>query len=454
MNTNKVNIPTDKKAQLGANKAEFKRLCTEQERLYSPKFEAVFTALYKIAPEQREVYTTNGWNMANLPEAVDTDTINRALSAVRASGKVRRDFTRYAEIVLQGKRLMQQNALLNIEIELANHPQGKQPEGWRFCPMHIIASPDLNRVIEDVLQQEAQKGEGLFANITEIAELPDEALDEFLGVEVYNVVCSLQPYLGELNRYGVTGKTLGKEFTRHLFAYLQKVADHIKADTDKPEAVKMYVFEAIKRLDGIKIWGLIFQILTLQGLLSLLENCTLKEGENGYNEAMDLCIWIADLLGDKLMRFTFTGGLYGEGDKERLQPLCDYLYNTEIGRAVQQAIFERGHLNEQTSIANKLPDGLKTDRAIKYLTRAVEVGYIIPTDTGFKWIMGGKRGLLARLGYFVEKVYCPTNTEQLPEAAINSLFGVSRICSAITQLYNAKRPQKWRTEIDNKIFFD
>ena len=65
----------------------------------------------------------------------------------------------------------------------------------------------------------------------------------------------------------------------------------------------------------------------------------------------------------------------------------------------------------------------------------------------------GKRGSVAMLGYFLERVYCPNNTEKLPEQALNRLFGVARIGSAITQLHNAKKPQKWRKEID-KLFTD
>lgn len=454
MNTNKVNTTPDKKAQWEANRAEFERLCTEQEGLYIPEFERVFTALYEIAPDQREVYNTHGWNMgAVLPEAIDTDTLNRALVATGASDEVRRDFIRYAEVVLQGKRLMQQNALLNIEIEMTNRPQEKQAEGWRFYPINIIASPGLHNIIAEVLQQDAQKGEGLFTNITEIAELPDEALDEWLGVEVYNVVCSFQPYRGELNRYGVTGQTLGKEYTRYLFVYLKEIADYIKTNTDKPEAVKKHIFEAIKNLDGIKVWGLIFQILTLQGLLSLMENCTLKEGESGYNEAQELYNWVFDLLGDKVCRFAVIGYIYGDEDKERLQPLCDYLYHTPIGRAIQDHIFgtpdQQADPDTSTPEAVDLPSELNTERARKYFARAVEREWMATTSTGYKWMFGGARGCLARLGYFVMRVFCPTNTEQIPEQAINRLFGVNRIGGAITQLHQAKKPQKWRAEIDS-----
>lgn len=451
--------PTDLKAQWMQNKAQFERLCDEQEDLYNPEFERVFTALYEIAPDQREVYNTNGWNMsANLPEAIDTDLINRALAATGASDEVKRGFTRYAEIVLQGKRLMQQNALLNIKIEINNRPQ---PEGWRFYPISIFASTTLHTAIVGKLEQDAQRGEGLFSNITEIAELPDEALDEFLSVEVYNIVCSLQPFLGVLKQYGVTGQTLGKEFTRYLFAYLKQVADYIKDNTDKPEAVKSHILQAVKAFDNMPIWGLIFQILTLQGLLCLLENCTLKEGENGYNEAQELCDWITKLLGKKIVWFTLTGDIYGDEDKKRLQPLCDYLYNTEIGRAVQDYIFNRpqsdpDRLNEPS---NSLPDELNTDRAQKYFARAVECGYMTRTATGYKWRYGDNRGK-ARLAYFIERVYCPTRTDKIQARQcrlLENLFGVERLDRALQQNADTGTSQvvkDWRADIDNTIFFD
>lgn len=101
-----------------------------------------------------------------------------------------------------------------------------------------------------------------------------------------------------------------------------------------------------------------------------------------------------------------------------------------------------------------IPEALNTLRARKYLTRAITIGYIEYNVERWKWVFGGNRGRLASLGYFVERVYCPTNTEQLPEQAINTLFGVNRIASAISQLHNAQKPQKWRAEIDDNIFYD
>jgi len=459
---------TDLKAKWDENKVQFERLCTEQEDLYNPKFESVFTALYVIDPGQREVYNTHGWDMgAALPEAVDTDTLNRALQVVGVVGDEAARFTRYAEIVLQGKKLMQANALLNLQIEMEKHHQQHtervSPEGWKFYPIHIIASQQFHAPICDEIERQALQGDGIFKNFTEIVERPDEALDVLLGVEVYNVKCNFQLYLAELKKYRVTGVTLGKEFTHNLFDVLNEIANYIKSNTDKPEGVKAHILGIVEALDKVPIWGLIFQILILQGLISLLENCTLKQGDEGYNEAQDLCYWLADLLSDKVCRFAVTGALYGDEDWERLKPFCDFLYNTAIGQAVQNIIGNGEPSDEEQPDSPEadtlndtlyLPSELDTDRARVYFTRAVEVGYMQPTQTGYKWVFGGARGALVRLGYFVERVFCPTNTEALPEQAINRLFGVNRIGSAVTQLHNAKTPQKWRAEIDNKIFFD
>lgn len=101
-----------------------------------------------------------------------------------------------------------------------------------------------------------------------------------------------------------------------------------------------------------------------------------------------------------------------------------------------------------------LPKEIDTERVRKYFSRAIELGYITYRENNdLKWTNSG-RGGLAQLGYFIQRVFCPNNIEQIPEKNIDKLFGVSRIGSAITQLQNAKKTQKWIPEIDTKIFYD
>ena len=98
-----------------------------------------------------------------------------------------------------------------------------------------------------------------------------------------------------------------------------------------------------------------------------------------------------------------------------------------------------------------LPLKLDTERARKYFTKAIEAGYIKITENGLQWVFMVGSGNKVSLGYFIQKVFCPNNTESISEKDVNKLFGVDRIGSAITQMNNAKKPQKWKTAID-KLF--
>lgn len=96
----------------------------------------------------------------------------------------------------------------------------------------------------------------------------------------------------------------------------------------------------------------------------------------------------------------------------------------------------------------KLPDELNTPEANKYFARAVEVGYIKKTATGYKWDRA-----LARLGYFCCKVY----TQPRPVTALENYFGVKNLAASITQAsFECKRADvmRWRSEIDTTIFYD
>lgn len=101
--------------------------------------------------------------------------------------------------------------------------------------------------------------------------------------------------------------------------------------------------------------------------------------------------------------------------------------------------------HEQTNPSSlELPTELDTERARKYLKKAIEYSWIKPTSTGYHFNKSK-----TQLAYFTEKVFCPNKTDEYPETALNKLFGVSRLGSARTQIYNAKKPQKWRPGIDN-----
>ncbi len=102
-----------------------------------------------------------------------------------------------------------------------------------------------------------------------------------------------------------------------------------------------------------------------------------------------------------------------------------------------------------------LPKELDTKKARKYFARAIEKKYMEKVDNGkFRWIGTNDKGNRSELAYFCGKIYGYVYTiagnagENFPEDALNNLFGVNRLYSSLTQVYNAQKPQKWRTLID------
>ena len=102
--------------------------------------------------------------------------------------------------------------------------------------------------------------------------------------------------------------------------------------------------------------------------------------------------------------------------------------------------------NEETML---LPEELNTERARKYFTKAIECKYMEKTENGYRWLYDN--GSKVSLAYFCNNVFCPKNIEKLPETSLNKLFNITRLGSALYQIYNAKKPPKWEREL--KEFF-
>lgn len=102
-----------------------------------------------------------------------------------------------------------------------------------------------------------------------------------------------------------------------------------------------------------------------------------------------------------------------------------------------------------------LPKELDTPRARRYFAEAVRLGYMELTEDGrYRWIGTGRKPCTAELAYFLGRVYNYKYTitgnagENFPEESLNELFGVKRLYSSLTQVYNAQKPQRWRSQID------
>ena len=104
---------------------------------------------------------------------------------------------------------------------------------------------------------------------------------------------------------------------------------------------------------------------------------------------------------------------------------------------------------------NGLPKELDTPRARTYFAKAIDQQYMELTEDGrFRWIGTVKKPCRAELAYFLGKVYNYKYTitgnagENFPEESLNRLFGATRLYSSLTQVYNAQKPQRWRSQID------
>ena len=128
-------------------------------------------------------------------------------------------------------------------------------------------------------------------------------------------------------------------------------------------------------------------------------------------------------------------GLYAKYEKYSSQQVG--LYINKVGTAAQ------------------LPKELATERAREAFAKALEKQYMVALEDGkYRWIGTDDKGKTAELAYFLGRVYNYKHTvngnvgEDFPEERLNELFGVSRLYSSLTQVYDAKKRQRWRSLID------
>jgi hypothetical protein len=95
---------------------------------------------------------------------------------------------------------------------------------------------------------------------------------------------------------------------------------------------------------------------------------------------------------------------------------------------------------------NDLPSRLTKDEAL-YYNKAIEKGFAKENDNGYKWLYN--KGSKASLAYFLYKIFNPNGMGKIPFKRLDMLWGVKRLDSALSQVIDAKNPQRWRTQIDN-----
>lgn len=363
---------------------------------YNAPFDAIFSKIWEIEPREEDEQNPFASTNEITAKAIQAAGFESDKEIITAFHQHEEDYYKFAELDSKGLELSLKIAALTIKAhEETETPQNKNE--WQFVPISIYAPEEIiENVINPILETDAKEGKGLFANVTEI-ETEDEIEDDLLMVKIYNCEASLTGYCEDLKRFGVIGRGKSDAFFKYQFKFLllkvlNELATYISQNTDKPAKTKNHISKTVKTFDNMPIWGLFFQILILQGLCRWLKSVNINKGDNGYNEAQILFDWLQMALGEKLVKFCCVP--YGDNDKIRLKPLCDYLYSTKIGKAVQRVIFSKDQ-EASSDDGVTLPEELNTGKAITLLKKAVEIGLC---DNNYKWLKS--KSLLA---YFADK---------------------------------------------------
>lgn len=386
-------------------------------------FDAIFHKIWEIEPRtenaQNPFASTKDITMKAIKEAGFED--NKEI--VTAFSQHEKDYSDFSKLDAKGLELGFKIA--SFSVSDYDKPDTNKVDEWQFYPIRIIAPQQIQeKIIKPMIEAQAIKGEGLFTNSTNIP-LEDEEEDKFLMIEAYNCNGSMSGYWQELKDFGIIGigKTdgfLSYQSKQCLLQLLNEVATYIKNHTDAPSEAKNKVINTLKALDKLPVWGLFFQILLLQGLCRWLENMDIDEKDPSIKEAPLFYNWLCMALAEKELNFCFVP--YGDEDKKQLKPLCNYLYKTELGKAVQEHIFgKHEQIQQKEASTNILPSELNTDEALKYFARAKENGLI---DDNYKWLKG--KQLLACFCHDMSKKLTLGKCDRIAWKPFEKLFGITK----------------------------
>lgn len=103
-------------------------------------------------------------------------------------------------------------------------------------------------------------------------------------------------------------------------------------------------------------------------------------------------------------------------------------------------LIEAGALQERSTLQ-------LTEEQQALFDKAINAEFMEATESGYKWLYGKDRGK-ARLAYFIKRVFNPDGCSAIPYKKLESMFGVTRLDSALDNALQAKKPQQWREAID------
>lgn len=130
------------------------------------------------------------------------------------------------------------------------------------------------------------------------------------------------------------------------------------------------------------------------------------------------------------------------------------LYTTKHSQRIQNQVESAMECDAIAETGLPLPSSVNTKRAQTYFQKAIDNGLLKLENGKFSWIQIGTRGGKSQLAYFCGKVFEYKHSvngndgTSFPEEELNELFGIDRMYSLLTQVYDAGKKQSWRRRID------
>lgn len=347
-------------------------------------------------------------------------------------------------------------------LHIPTKPNGKE---WRFYEFGIacisptstvptdIAEPiNIAPVIQGIIDNELTNKDGFFSYHYS-PQKEDVSLDDLLCVDAYGMKCSFQPFLTELNNFGVTD-LFGQDLTKCIFRVLKEIGQFIKDNTDKPQAIKNHITTMLDVFGDIQIISAMARISVMRGLEMFYLECRDTLEGYGVAEVESMLMWVGMEECKMIGSFTimpFEMGLVSAEVAEHIKPFTDYLYSTEIGKLANDTTLECLYGGDDSASESQCSIIFPTENAASnictYYERAIKTGRMEQIENRVKWL-----GSAAQLGYFCFKAYSTPR----PISALEKYFGVPKLSASITQAsYVAKRAdvKKWRTTMDEEIFY-
>ncbi len=157
-------------------------------------------------------------------------------------------------------------------------------------------------------------------------------------------------YIGVLDGRRVIGE--GGPFPEAARGILAGVLDGVikchQESAGCSHKVVRHIETQLERFGLVPVWGLLYEIVFLQGVSAWIDGSGMDKAQ-----AERLQDYVFRNLTESLLRFTVLQ--VSESDKDFLQPLCNYLCETEAGRAVQDCLFSFGDGPEVVEMCRTYP---------------------------------------------------------------------------------------------------